>query len=184
MELPSFKYHPDPLATGSIVKRQARCDCCGEVRDFIYDGLPYNEELEGDVTICPWCISDGRAHEKLGLEFNDPGAVGGYDWALRKTVPTEIKEEVAYRTPGFCSWQQEKWLVHCNDACVFLGPSGRQEIEAIGSQELIDSLQEDIQMDEEEFERYFNALDKKRPPTAYVFRCLRCGVYLGFSDFD
>lgn len=101
----------------------------------------------------------------------------------RKTVSREIKEEVAYRTPGFCGWQQEKWLVHCNDACAFLGPAGRQEIEAIGNHALIDSLRKDIQMDEEEFERYFEELDKEAEPTAYIFRCLHCGVYLGYSDF-
>lgn len=122
MELPSFKYHPAPLATGSIVNRQAKCDCCGEIRDYIY-------------------------------------------------------------TPGFCSWQCEKWLVHCNDACVFLGPAGRRKIEAIGSRELIDSLREDIEMDEKEFEGYFKALDKESEPTAYIFRCLHCSVCLGFSDF-
>jgi len=38
-------------------------------------------------------------------------------------------------------------------------------------------------MDEEEFKRYFEALDKESEPTAYIFRCLHCGVYLGFSDF-
>lgn len=81
MELPSFKYHPDPLAASSIERRQAKCDCCGEVREYIYASSPQGIDLDENVMICPWCIHNGQAHEKLGAEFNDPASVGGYDWA-------------------------------------------------------------------------------------------------------
>ena len=29
MELPAFKYHPDPVATGSVLRSEAECCCCG-----------------------------------------------------------------------------------------------------------------------------------------------------------
>ncbi len=41
---------------------------------------------------------------------------------------TDVIDEVSGRTPGFSGWQQERWLVHCGDACAFLGPAGRTEI--------------------------------------------------------
>lgn len=95
-----------------------------------------------------------------------------------------MKEEVAYRTPGFSGWQQERWLVHCDDACAFLGPAGRQEKEGFKSQQLLDSLRDDMKMNERDFQQYLGVLDKHRAPTAYLFRCLHCGQYLGYSDCD
>jgi uncharacterized protein CbrC (UPF0167 family) len=59
MELPDFKYHPNPMATGSIVPSAEVCPVCGETRGFAYDGIPYGtNELEH---ICPWYISSGAA---------------------------------------------------------------------------------------------------------------------------
>src|SRR5262249_47650 len=107
-----------------------------------------------------------------------------YDYFLSRAVSQAAKEEVAYRTPGFSGWQQEKWLVHCSDACAFLGPAGSLEVEAYESQELLDSLRGDIQMNEQEFQDYLNSMDKDYGPTAYVFKCLHCGTLLGYSDFS
>jgi hypothetical protein len=36
MDLPTFKYHPEPVATGSVVLSQNECECCGKVREYIY----------------------------------------------------------------------------------------------------------------------------------------------------
>ncbi|WP_175969004.1 CbrC family protein [Burkholderia sp. BCC0322] len=35
MSLPAFRYHPDPLATGSVICSDARCACCGDGATFI-----------------------------------------------------------------------------------------------------------------------------------------------------
>ncbi|MCK5338820.1 MAG: CbrC family protein, partial [Bacteroidales bacterium] len=32
MDLPKFKYHPDPLKSGSIVRSENECECCGKKR--------------------------------------------------------------------------------------------------------------------------------------------------------
>ncbi len=32
MSLPTFKYHPDPLATGSVIESNVECVCCGQAR--------------------------------------------------------------------------------------------------------------------------------------------------------
>jgi hypothetical protein len=39
MSLPVFKYHPDPLLTGSVQQRNVQCACCGETREYTYAAL-------------------------------------------------------------------------------------------------------------------------------------------------
>ena len=45
--LPIFKYHPDPLKTGSIKPSSAECACCGTSRGYIYAGPVYTIEEYG-----------------------------------------------------------------------------------------------------------------------------------------
>src|SRR5690242_10257801 len=97
MDLPQFKYHPDPLATGSVVASDAECACCGKSRGFLYAGPVYALE-EYEQCICPWCIADGSAHANLGASFTDEAGIGGYGKWDR--VSEKVIEEVAYRTPG------------------------------------------------------------------------------------
>ena len=59
MTLPSFRYHPDPLASGSIVKSDRPCIVCEQQRGYLYDVTPYGE-AEDIEDICPWCIADGH----------------------------------------------------------------------------------------------------------------------------
>lgn len=56
MQLPSFKYHLDPLSTGSITESESICECCEESRGYIYTG-PVYAEVELVDAICPWCIA-------------------------------------------------------------------------------------------------------------------------------
>ena len=179
MKLPTFKYHPDPIATGSIAPSDATCLACGQARGFIYKCLPCAEEELIDA-FCPWCIADGAAHEKFGAEFVDAAGVGGYGkW---EEVSSEIVAEVAYRTPGFTGWQQEIWFTHCGAAGEFLGRAGRKELESFGV-EAIAAIKEDIGFDSDDWTRYLKSLDKNGEPTAYIFRCLHCGAFGGYSDF-
>lgn len=179
MGLPVFKYHPDPIATGSVEASDATCLACDEARGFIYTGLPYAEE-ELEDAVCPWCIAEGSAHEKFGAEFTDSAGVGGYGkW---EEVAPEVSAEVAQRTPGFTGWQQEMWFTHCGDAGAFLGRAGRRELEGFGS-EAVAAIKDDAGLDDDEWEDYFSSLDKAGEPTAYVFRCLHCGKFGGYSDF-
>ena len=130
-ELPTFRYHPDPLTTGSIIPSEARCSLCCEARGYVYDGpvYPYEETRGG---LCPWCIEDGRAHAELAVDFIDPAGVGDYgSWA---PVSDEVRDIVAYRTPTFFGWQQQRWFTCCGDAAAFLGIVGRKELEAAGPQ--------------------------------------------------
>lgn len=180
MTLPKFKYHPDPIATGSIVESDAKCCCCGKARGYIYVGPVYAIE-EYDECICPWCIADGSAHEKLDACFTDEEFIGGGIW---EDVSGEVVEEVAYRTPGFSGWQQEKWWTHCGDAGQFLGRAGCKELEALGP-EAIAVVQGSTGLgDGPEWDRFFVALDRDGSPTAYIFRCIECGKLGGYQDSD
>jgi uncharacterized protein CbrC (UPF0167 family) len=88
MELPNFKYHPDPIATGSLKPSDAECLCCGQKRGFIYAGPVYSiANLRS--CLCPWCIASGAAHEKFEAEFTS-----SYDI---HDVPAQVVEEVAHR---------------------------------------------------------------------------------------
>jgi len=180
MELPIFKYHPDPLATGSIEASTQKCLVCGLARGFIYKGQPYAEEELIDA-ICPWCIADGKAHEKFGAEFVDAAAVG--DYGAWEPVSDEVVAEVAYRTPGFIGWQQERWFTHCADAAEFLGLVGKEELMAYGPA-AISTIKEEIEFEGEEWDKYFESLDKDGEPTAYLFKCRHCGRFGGYSDFS
>src|SRR5215212_4957530 len=91
-DLPTFRYHPDPLATGAIQPSEEECICCGEARGFIYTGPIYAEE-DLDDSFCPWCIADGSAAEKFDATFTDLDAL------CFAKLPREVTEEVANRTP-------------------------------------------------------------------------------------
>ncbi|WP_281168175.1 CbrC family protein [Sporichthya polymorpha] len=56
-ELPVFRYHPDPVGTGSIEATEDTCEFCDLPRGWRYTANIYaEEEFE---TVCPWCIADG-----------------------------------------------------------------------------------------------------------------------------
>jgi uncharacterized protein len=177
MELPTFKYHPDPISTGSIIESQAQCVCCGQMRGFVYCG-PVYAIVDYDTSICPWCIADGSAHERLHAEFSDSGGVGGHHGPR---LPKAIVEEVAFRTPGFAGWQQEIWMACCNDAAAFLGPAGKRELlrKWPGA---IPSIRQESGIDDSYWSEYYEALNIDGGPTAYVFQCLHCRKLLGYSD--
>ncbi|MCL2423495.1 MAG: CbrC family protein [Micrococcales bacterium] len=179
--LPEFKYHPDPLATDTVVESDDECECCERARGYIYTGPVYCEE-ELDEALCPWCIADGSAHEKFDALFTDEDMIGGGgEWDL---VSDDVVEEVACRTPGFSGWQQERWWTHCGDAAAFIGRAGRDELSALG-QQAVDAIQADTGLpDGPELDAFLNALDKDGSPTAYIFRCVRCGALGGYQDCD
>ncbi len=106
VSLPTFKYHPDPVLTGSIRRSNAFCLSCKRATGWIYVSAVYAVD-ELDEQLCPWCIADGAAHEAFDASFTDECGIGGYgDW---DAVPESVIEEVAFRTPGFSGWQQEMW---------------------------------------------------------------------------
>ena len=179
--LPAFKYHPNPTGTGSVVKSDVECCCCKKGTGYIYVGPVYAED-ELHEQICPWCIADGSAHERFDAEFTDEAEVGGAgQWSY---VPDDVVAEISQRTPGFSGWQQEQWWTHCGDAAAFVGRAGAEELEALGP-EAVAAVQDSTGLSAgPEWEQFFSALDKDGSPTAYMFRCTKCGQIGGYQDCD
>ncbi|WP_321791288.1 CbrC family protein [Burkholderia pyrrocinia] len=83
MSLPAFRYHPDPPATGSVIRSDARCVCCGDARGDVYAGPVYAVD-EYEQCICPWCIADElNAHgpQASASIRASTGLDEGADWA-------------------------------------------------------------------------------------------------------
>lgn len=171
MELPKFRYHPDPVASGSVAASKAKCACCGEARGFVYVGPVYaegEEDLSG--RICPWCIADGSAHSKLGAEFVDSEG-------LEEGMPDSAAEEICQRTPGYASWQGEKWPVCCEEGMAFLGATDGKEMK--GKYLRLEGaammyIVHDLGISGGAATRLLGALRKDQAPTGYVFACLVC----------
>ncbi|MDP2596006.1 CbrC family protein [Alteromonas stellipolaris] len=132
MELPIFKYHPDPIGTGAIEKTEDECECCEKPRGCKATSTIYSVyEVE---TICPWCIADGSAATKFDGSFSDSHPL------LTDGIDQHIVKEVCERTPSFISWQQERWLSHCNDACEFHGDATKADLESLSGEALKEFL--------------------------------------------
>jgi uncharacterized protein len=92
---------------------------------------------------------------------------------------------VARRTPGFSGWQQEHWLYHCGDAAAFFGPAGWDEIAE--HPDVAEALGRELSGDgwsEHEVAAQLRSLRGTESPSAYLFRCLVCGVHLAYMDID
>lgn len=123
MELPEFRYHPNPYTAGVVAGAEEACECCGEARGLFYTGPFYSKAA---VTyLCLWCVADGRAAEKFDGQFVDSRNFSG------TRVDGAIVSEVTRRTPSYQAWQQEQWLVHCDDACEFRGYPTLDELEEV-----------------------------------------------------
>lgn len=179
MELPAFRYHPDPVATGSVETSTQVCVCCKQARGYIYTGAFYSPMSLEDDGICPWCISDGSAHRAFQAAFTETDLLG--DWS---EVPETVKKTVETRTPGFTGWQSCQWWAHCGDAATYLGMAGGKEVLAHGPN-CVERLRVDLGWDPgEEFDEYIRDLHVDGHATAYLFKCRHCGEVGGYSDFS
>lgn len=169
--IPTFKYHPDPLATGIFceLEEPAVCPCCGEETSVVYEGPFYSaEEVEN---LCPACIASGAAAKKFDGEFQDSDSTDEVD------DPAKL-DELVHRTPGYYGWQQEYWRAHCDDFCAFLGSVGYTELEQLG---VLDEVLEDL---DGWYKENISLLTRDGSVTGYLFRCLHCGKHLLHIDCD
>lgn len=179
--LPEFRYHPDPLATGSAVRSEQTCDVCGLAASLAYDGPLYGRQAD---VLCLRCIASGRAARALGVDdqaatFTDVG------WGVPDDVPESVLEAVSQRTPGFRGWQQEHWMYHCGDAAAFLGRVGhRGLLEEPGALEMVLHENDEFGWTVEESEAHVQALTDDGEANAYLFRCLHCGAALAYTDMS
>ncbi|QQE11174.1 CbrC family protein [Planctomycetota bacterium] len=175
-ELPKFKYHPDPIATGSIEASEDKCACCGMRRGYLcvvgYFG-------QGDEEfMCPWCISDGTARRKLHNNLFD-------EWTLQKAgISKEIIDEVHQRTVPYESWQTPEWQACCGDACEYHGTPEREDLEKLSFEEG-QELYYDCFEDEADWREHVAEFDKETMHGGvYKFVCKHCGKVLMYYDCD
>jgi uncharacterized protein len=175
MGLPTFRYHPDPIATGAVVRESATCLCCGKTVDHVYVASAYLTH-EFDRNLCPWCIADGSAHQKYDVEFTDSHPL------FKAQIDDAIITEVATRTPGYISWQQEEWMTHCNDACAFLGDATRETVRNMTADEMA-PLTSQHGVDSKWFAELAQHYQPGGQPAIYHFRCLHCKTNLFGMDY-
>jgi uncharacterized protein CbrC (UPF0167 family) len=172
-QLPQFRYHPDPVATGNFQRRHDFvCGVCGKLREYAYVG-PYIERTgdyhcENDDEICPWCIADGSAAREWKASFVHPTYLSE---AARTQMSNEALEELEFRTPSFLCHQQEYWLDHHGEAGEFLGAIGHDEYLRLPHPAQI-AIREWAGTDG--VQKLRNDGDG---PTAYLFKCLHCDWY-------
>lgn len=169
MNLPVFRYHPDPLRSGSVIASPKKCRCCKQARGFIYTGPVYSE-TDLDDCLCPWCIADGKASQKFDATFMDTEAIA-------EGAPESAVTEICERTPGYNSWQSGYWPVCCDDATAFLMPAGIAEIRAQCHElegEIMSHIVHGMEISGGAATRLLNSLQRDASPTLFVFRCLKC----------
>jgi len=168
--LPQFRYHPDPVRTGMFEASSEECLCCGKSRGHIYVGPVYGEE-ELQEALCPWCIKDGSAAKKMGASFADD------QFLLQAKLPKAVVDEVHLRTPAFFSWQSERWLAHCGDACAFLGDASAQDL-AKATETTKQLWRESHKLKEEDWNHMLKGYQPRGHNAFYKFVCLHCDQIL------
>lgn len=121
MSQPKFTYCPNPIACRVVERSHSHCSCCGLSTEFVYTGSIDGELSDAVEVLCPDCIASGLAASKYQIVFNTP------DCLQSNKLPQTVIDEVVYRTPSYSSWQQQKWLCHCEDACEFHGDLSLEE---------------------------------------------------------
>ena len=173
-DLPRFKYHPDPSAV--FQRTNARCESCRQARGFEYIGPQYGlKELDH---LCAYCIADGSAAEKFGLEFTDPGGTEPGPGAARL-------DELIHRTPGYDGPDGDVWPVHCDDFCAHLGRAaswGDIESHLLDLDADIVAFCDDLDIRRDEFRQEVNR--ESSPLLAHIFRCLTCGHHRLVSGYE
>jgi len=164
--------------SGSVVVSDVKCVCCGNARGYIYTGPVYAKTDGLDDALCPWCIADGQAHRMYDATFTDGEGIDG-------EVSQSAMAEVTRRTPGFNTWQQERWMVCCADAMAFVEPFGAAEANGkhIRRQgDIMTFIVHEMGVSGGAAARMMNTLDREKGPTAYLFQCRHCDTQKVFID--
>ena len=173
--LPSFRFHPDPVGTGSIVAEDIVCTACSQARDHRYVGPIYTQQRPNGP-VCPWCIEDGTLAAAFQAEFVDAASAGSVDDAAL--------EELRYRTPGYLAWQQDVWLTHCGYPCIYLGPVGQPELEKLpaSATTAVKLALRGWGRTDDERDQMLGWQNRDGNLTGYLFICDRCGEHLAHVD--
>jgi len=95
----------------------------------------------------------------------------------------EDKALVETRTPGFVTWQGNRWLMCCGRACIYLGEADIGDLQGRWAA-VVPSLFEDGDVPQEEQDEFVRSLEGELGPGAYVFECQICHALKGYWDCD
>lgn len=116
-------------------------------------------------------------HEKFDAEFVDAEP-------LRSAkLPEQVVAEVTQRTPGYESWQQEEWLVCCEDACEFHGEAPADELRSFAAQGL-ERLADTTGFTTGDLQEIVPQYAPGGSPAFYKFVCRHCGEVRFGGDCD
>lgn len=135
-------------------------------------------EDDFEDAICPWCIADGSAYGKHDATFVDSEA-------FDDDAPQEAMDEIVARTPGFATWQSERWPGCCGEPAAFVTPAGIMEIRAKYRQlegQLMMYIVHEMGVSGGAATRLLESLRRDTSPTAFVFKCLHCDGYPAWID--
>lgn len=182
MSFPTFRYHPDPLKTGSIKESSEACECCNRTRGYIYTGSIYG--VRNVSNLCPWCISNGDAHKKFEVEFPSlmPPVIDPNN-PVKFECSDAAFDELLYRTPAFSSYQEIEWPNHCKDFCEFHGIATVGDFKKISNEEK-NRLFETTWLDQEELESLQKGNEKTELHYLLRFICTQCGELIFQIDPD
>lgn len=167
--LPKFKYHPNVYSNDIVSHEHGICECCGKSTDVFISQMYAREDI---TCICPYCVANGSAAKKFDGDF--------IDWFEAGVTDPAKKDELLHRTPGYSSWQGERWMTHCEDFCAYIGEVDATDLQKIDNLEDIINETEDaigVTIDINEF-------IKGGSPTCHMFRCLHCGKIRLDVEFD
>ncbi|MFI6832711.1 CbrC family protein [Kribbella sp. NPDC050241] len=177
--VPDFRYHPDPVATGSAEVSEDTCELCGEQTGFRSRGPIYGVQLK---EICLGCIADGTAADRL-VTPNGPTEFTDVGWGVPDGIPDAVLKEISQRTPGHYSWQQDHWLYHCGDGAAYLGRVGWEQLRHDpGALRALQSEASEVGLDDSAAMGWISRLSVDGDMTAYLIECLHCGLHLAYSD--
>lgn len=176
-EQPTFRYHPNPVASGVAKNEAFVCACCGQQRTWRYSGPMFGwNTAPVEDRLCFHCIADGTAALRFEVEFSDAHPL------MKAKLASAIVDEVTKRTPGYLSWQQDRWLSHCDDACVYLGDATARDVET-ASEDTVRACQAEHALSVEAWNDFAGAYARGRGAAIfYKFQCRHCDVVrLGFD---
>ena len=110
-ELPHFPFRRD--AASVFDRSDAVCACCRRARGHVL-----NDSTMGELKLCPWCIADGQAAQRLGVRFFDADFCD--DNLDLVHLAAHWHATVFERTPGFACFNPIGWWVHCGEPAEYL----------------------------------------------------------------
>ncbi len=135
-ELPHFQYIPNAYELGLFELGQFICEICNTEQNYRYTGPIYMENEKSTGTfkvtstehkICPYCIENGKAAEKLNADFKDMDILE--QSCYNKEYIDEEKCDAVIKTwllrsPNFKGLETELWPICCSNFTSFIGYLG------------------------------------------------------------